>query len=345
MSKAVIIFGRCNPPTVGHEMLLKQMLLIAAKKKATPILFLSGSQDNKKNPLSFDEKSQLIKAAIRGLTIAPKDVRTPYDALTHLIGKGHDDITILVGADRVADFRGLAAKWKKTEGHDIPIAVQVVADPTVARDEVSATAARTLAQLGKLDKFTRILISGQTPSKVEATMKKIQTRMGTIAEWIEREAEDLFDFALTEDDLGSSYVLVLNEEDDEKDPKDKKKDEKPKKDKKDKGDDEKDSEDDSEEDPEDDKSKDKKADKKDGKKAPPFGKKDDSKSDDEESDDEEPKERTKTTTDDENVHLNDGPVESDVKGNDPKLVLNPPEKLKKVLSDKMAERQKAKSAK
>ena len=47
-------FGRMNPPTIGHE---KLMTKLSEKSGKNPYrVYLSHSQDAKKNPLSFNEK-------------------------------------------------------------------------------------------------------------------------------------------------------------------------------------------------------------------------------------------------------------------------------------------------
>ena len=53
---AVFTFGRMNPPTIGHEKLINKIKDVANKHRADWFVYLSSSQDSKKNPLSFDRK-------------------------------------------------------------------------------------------------------------------------------------------------------------------------------------------------------------------------------------------------------------------------------------------------
>ena len=58
--KVVFTFGRFNPPTVGHGK------LIDALKKASsggyaPLVYMSHSQDSKKNPLDYRTKFKWMK--------------------------------------------------------------------------------------------------------------------------------------------------------------------------------------------------------------------------------------------------------------------------------------------
>ena len=54
-SKTVVFaFGRFNPPTTGHELLVKAVKKLAAANKADHAIYASKSQDAKKNPLTVD---------------------------------------------------------------------------------------------------------------------------------------------------------------------------------------------------------------------------------------------------------------------------------------------------
>ena len=50
-------FGRMNPPTIGHEKLLDK--LAQSSRGSSCRVYLSQSQDNKKNPLQYVEKVRL----------------------------------------------------------------------------------------------------------------------------------------------------------------------------------------------------------------------------------------------------------------------------------------------
>ena len=55
---AVLAFGRMNPPTRGHQLIIDKINDTARMYGGTPMLFLSHSNDSKKNPLSYDIKLQ-----------------------------------------------------------------------------------------------------------------------------------------------------------------------------------------------------------------------------------------------------------------------------------------------
>src|SRR5210317_2347825 len=52
-------FGRMNPPTIGHEMLLDKLAKAAGKNPYR--IYLSKSNDPKKNPLSYNDKIKFAR--------------------------------------------------------------------------------------------------------------------------------------------------------------------------------------------------------------------------------------------------------------------------------------------
>ena len=91
---AIITFGRMNPITVGHEKLVKKVKRIARLLNATPLVYLSHSNDNRKNPIPYDLKFSLARTAF-GSVVKRSDARTPLEVLSELDGQ-YDNI-IFVG--------------------------------------------------------------------------------------------------------------------------------------------------------------------------------------------------------------------------------------------------------
>ena len=105
-------FGRFNPPTVGHEKLLK-----AAKKAAGGgdlKIYPSRTQDPKKNPLDPDMKVSYMRKMFPDFEeqiINDPDMKSIFDVLTSASEEGYRNINIIVGADRQAEFDNLAQKY------------------------------------------------------------------------------------------------------------------------------------------------------------------------------------------------------------------------------------------
>jgi nicotinamide mononucleotide adenylyltransferase len=92
-------FGRMNPPTVGHG---KVMDMLAKKSGTNPYkVFVSQTQDAKKNPLSYSDKVRHVRKMFpkhaRNVMINKK-VRTAIDAITSLYDEGHVNIVLVVGS-------------------------------------------------------------------------------------------------------------------------------------------------------------------------------------------------------------------------------------------------------
>jgi len=111
-------FGRMNPPTIGHEKLLDKLSKSAGKNPYK--VFLSQSQDPKKNPLTYKDK---VKAARK---MFPKharsimldaSIKTVFDALTKLYNEGYKNVAMVVGSDRIREFDILLKKYNGKKGN------------------------------------------------------------------------------------------------------------------------------------------------------------------------------------------------------------------------------------
>ena len=56
LKTAVFTFGRFNPPTIGHEILVDKVATVAKRNRGDAFIFPSSSQDAKKNPLDYKDK-------------------------------------------------------------------------------------------------------------------------------------------------------------------------------------------------------------------------------------------------------------------------------------------------
>ena len=102
---AVLSFGRMNPPTIGHQKLMKKLVEVAHKDGGVPMLFLSHSQDKKKNPLTYQEKLKFVRSnSPKGLRVMDSPARTIYEAIDTLVRQGFVNIVVVCGSDRVEEF-------------------------------------------------------------------------------------------------------------------------------------------------------------------------------------------------------------------------------------------------
>lgn len=83
MKSACITFGRMSPPTIGHQKLVDSILTIAKKNNANPMVFLSHSNDPKKNPLSYKDKIRFAKLAF-GPIVKESNAKTIIEVMKTL---------------------------------------------------------------------------------------------------------------------------------------------------------------------------------------------------------------------------------------------------------------------
>ena len=115
----VFSFGRFNPPTTGHQKLLQKIIQTAKQQSGQPMMFVSYSQDAKKNPLTAKQKIAYIKKMFPKETreLKLKDdssLRNAMDIATKLHGN-YDNLVMVVGSDRVRDFKNLLNKYNGVE--------------------------------------------------------------------------------------------------------------------------------------------------------------------------------------------------------------------------------------
>ena len=105
-------FGRMNPPTIGHG---KVMDALKSKAKGADYrVYVSQSQDAKKNPLSYSDKIKHLRKMFPSharQVMVDKKVRTAIEALVSLYDAGYRKINMVVGEDRIREFDTLLNKY------------------------------------------------------------------------------------------------------------------------------------------------------------------------------------------------------------------------------------------
>ena len=116
---AVFSFGRLNPPTTGHQKLLQKIIQTSKQMAGYACLYVSHSQDPKRNPLSAKQKVAYVKKMFPKETrqIEVKEdssIRNAIDVATALNGY-YENLVMVVGSDRVKDFKTLLNKYNGVE--------------------------------------------------------------------------------------------------------------------------------------------------------------------------------------------------------------------------------------
>lgn len=104
---AVFTFGRFNPPTTGHELLINKVKEFAGGNDY--YVFPSHTVDKKgKNPLDAEEKVGFMKEMFpdhKSKIIYDTDIKDALKALKWMENKGYTDAVMVVGSDQVTNFR------------------------------------------------------------------------------------------------------------------------------------------------------------------------------------------------------------------------------------------------
>ena len=147
---AVVSFGRFNPITVGHEKLVNKVISEALRRKATPMVFMSHSQDPKKNPLSYEDKISYGRKAF-GRAVIKSKARTIIEVAKELTGK-FDNLVVVVGQDRIKEFEDLLNKYNGKEFNFNSIEVVSAGERDADADDVSGMSASKMREAARVAK-------------------------------------------------------------------------------------------------------------------------------------------------------------------------------------------------
>ena len=186
-STAVFAYGRFNPPTIGHAQLINKVQSMAKQVNGMGYIFLSHSQNNKKDPLSFKEKQSYISSQINdpNLYIGDAGVKTIIQALQKIQEQGRTRVIMIAGSDRVVDFQKLLNQYNgkpDKAGNELYKFdhIEVVSAGQRDPDEegvagASASKARELANKGQWHEFAKIIMGGNAG---KVLYDRIQDRLG-----------------------------------------------------------------------------------------------------------------------------------------------------------------------
>jgi nicotinic acid mononucleotide adenylyltransferase len=159
-SKTVVFaFGRFNPPTIGHELLVRAVRKLAQQRKADHVIYASASHDAKKNPLDVTKKVGYLRLMFPNTNFmaAGGDERTFIEAAKAL-NKRYKNIIMIAGSDRVPAFKKLLNDYNGKDFKFDTIEVVSAGERDPDADDatgMSASKMRTLATKGDYRQFKR----------------------------------------------------------------------------------------------------------------------------------------------------------------------------------------------
>ena len=184
MSKTVVAFGRMNPPTIGHEKLADKVASEAKRRGAMPHIYLSHTQNAKKDPLPYNVKIAIAKKAF-GKAVTKSSAKNIIQIMQELEKMGHTEVTLIAGSDRVPEFKTLLNKYNGKDYNFKKIEVVSAGERDPDAEGVagmSASKLRGIAQSGDYDTFAKGMPSKLRDSDKKKVYDTIRSVMGVVNE-------------------------------------------------------------------------------------------------------------------------------------------------------------------
>ena len=205
--KVVFTFGRFNPPTTGHEKLINKVKSVAGSGDYK--IYPSYSQNAKKDPLPHSLKvaymRKMFPSHARNI-VADADAKTAINVAVKLYNQGYRNVTMVVGSDRVNEFKNLLTTYNGAEGKrhgyykfdTLNVVSAGERDPDAEGVEgMSASKMRAAASAGDMDQFLQGVPSGFRDGK--KLYRDVRKHMGI------REEKEL-DIDTDEESLRDAYL-------------------------------------------------------------------------------------------------------------------------------------------
>lgn len=195
--KVVFAFGRFQPPTTGHELLVNAVKKIASAQKADHIIFASRTHDKKSNPLPVDRKVYYLKRMFpkTNFAAASEEVRTFMEA-AKMLSKKYKNLVMVAGSDRVPEYKKLLEKYNGDvfTFDTIEVVSAGERDPDAdTASGMSGTKMREAAKKGDFPHFKKGLPHTLTDLDGKRLMNEIRQGMGMdiVKEQVKFETNDL----------------------------------------------------------------------------------------------------------------------------------------------------------
>jgi phosphopantetheine adenylyltransferase len=195
--KVVFAFGRFQPPTTGHELLVNAVKKIASVQKADHLIFASRTHDKKSNPLPVDRKVYYLKRMFpkTNFVAANEEIRTFMEAAKSL-NKKYKNLVMIAGSDRVPEYKKLLEKYNGDVFHYDTIEVVSAGERDPDADTasgMSGTKMREAAKKGDFASFKRGLPHTLTELDGKRLMNEIRQGMGmdVVKEQVKFETDDV----------------------------------------------------------------------------------------------------------------------------------------------------------
>ena len=202
----VFTFGRFNPPTIGHEKLIKKVSQVAGSNPYQ--IYPSFTTNPKKDPLPHALKVAYMRKMFKKYAkniIADISSKTAINIAVKLYDKGYKNLVMVAGSDRIKEFDTLLGTYNGVEGKrhgyykfdSIKVVSAGERDPDAEGVEgMSASKMRSAAVIGDYDAFSTGIPATLSDVDKKKLYRDVRKYMG-IRE--ERDMGDMSDFETLRD--------------------------------------------------------------------------------------------------------------------------------------------------
>ena len=153
-SKLVFAYGRFNPPTIGHDKLMKEVITQARKNGANHIVYASASTDKRKNPLDQKTKIKFMKKMFPQNKILPAGgTQRTFMEVLKFYDKMYGEIIMIAGSDRINEFQKLADKYNGKDYNYKSVKVVSSGDRDPDAEGVAGMSASKMREMAKNNDF------------------------------------------------------------------------------------------------------------------------------------------------------------------------------------------------
>ena len=184
MKEVSFTFGRFNPPTTGHALLIGKLSKLGGDK----LVFTSHSNDKLKNPLPHKVKVKYLRKFFgKKVGVPDANVRTVFEICNALQNKGYEKVNMMVGSDRVREFDNLLNKYNGVKARhgfydfkEINVISAGERDPDA--EDVTGMSASKMRAYAEKDDFENFAKGVPTRSKSDAQklFKDVKKGMGIV---------------------------------------------------------------------------------------------------------------------------------------------------------------------
>ena len=183
----IFAFGRFNPPTIGHELLISKVEALSKKTSIPYRIYTTATQDKKSNPLSQKDKIKYMEKSFRNAHIYAAKGNI-IQLLQSFEKEGIKEIHLVVGSDRTKEFESLLNKYNGRDYKFSKIEIHSAGERDPDSDDadgMSASKMRSAASNGDYKSFEKGVTKKLTDVDTKKMYNDVRKGLGLKTEYYE----------------------------------------------------------------------------------------------------------------------------------------------------------------